>query len=396
MKKENPAAWYSLRRTLPPWRFGETLADLLELAPRFGIDEVIVKIDTEEFSHGHPDLDWAERYREKLFEVKARLAELGISYSLNPWITAGHADRGRNDLERLPGLECVVGHDGSVAKHCACFLSPVWREHIRALWRIYSETRPQVMWVEDDIRTFNHEPVEFGCFCPRHLRLFGERIGRPVEREELVRAILAPGRAHPWRREYLEMQRDIMEETAAFLAKTVHEVSPETSMGLMSSGPRLHCLEGRDWTRLAEALADGRPLYSRPPMANYYEDSLRGFYYSQDSVKLTRAVLPAGTVELTECENVPFTRFSKSVKFTFLELAISFAYGSEGVTLNLFDHAGTPMRAEEHYGGREAKPWPRQKSESGTTKRSSPRSRSMTGRGICSICRPTGWFPNGM
>ena len=63
MKKENPAAWYSLRRTLPPWRFGETLADLLELAPRFGIDEVIVKIDTEEFSLGHPDWDWAERYR---------------------------------------------------------------------------------------------------------------------------------------------------------------------------------------------------------------------------------------------------------------------------------------------------------------------------------------------
>ncbi|NMD87640.1 hypothetical protein HF882_13705 [Victivallis vadensis] len=140
----------------------------------------------------------------------------------------------------------MVGHDGSVAKHCACFLSPVWREHIRALWRIYSETRPQVMWVEDDIRTFNHEPVEFGCFCPRHLRLFGERIGRPVEREELVRAILAPGRAHPWRREYLEMQRDIIVENAAFLAKTVHEVSPENSMGLMSSGPRLHCLEGRD------------------------------------------------------------------------------------------------------------------------------------------------------
>lgn len=36
MKKENPAAWYSLRRTLPPWRFGETLADLLELAPASG------------------------------------------------------------------------------------------------------------------------------------------------------------------------------------------------------------------------------------------------------------------------------------------------------------------------------------------------------------------------
>ena len=36
MKKENSAAWYSLRRTLPPWRVGETLADLLELAPASG------------------------------------------------------------------------------------------------------------------------------------------------------------------------------------------------------------------------------------------------------------------------------------------------------------------------------------------------------------------------
>ncbi len=350
MNKNHPNAWYSLRRTLPPWKFRETLADLLELAPRFQIDEVIVKIDTEEFSHGHPSLEWAKQYQTMLFEVKERLAELGIVYSLNPWITAGHADRGRNDLERLPGLECMVGHDGSETKHCACFLSPVWRKHIKALWEIYAETRPHIMWVEDDIRTFNHEPVAFGCFCPRHLRMFGERIGRPVERGELVRAMLSPGDAHPWRREYLEMQREIMVETASFLAKTVHAVSPETCLGLMSSGPRLHCLEGRDWTRLAEALADGTALYSRPPMANYAEDSMRGLYYSQDSIKLTRSVLPDGTIEQTECENVPFTRFSKSVKFTFLEIAVSFAYGSDGVTLNLFDHMGTPMRTEEHFG----------------------------------------------
>ena len=236
MNKNHPNAWYSLRRTLPPWKFRETLADLLELAPRFQIDEVIVKIDTEEFSHGHPSLEWAKQYQAMLFEVKERLAELGIVYSLNPWITAGHADRGRNDLERLPGLECMVGHDGSETKHCACFLSPVWRKHIKALWEIYAETRPHIMWVEDDIRTFNHEPVAFGCFCPRHLRMFGERIGRPVERGELVRAMLAPGDAHPWRREYLEMQREIMVETASVLAKTGHAVSPETCLGLMSSG----------------------------------------------------------------------------------------------------------------------------------------------------------------
>lgn len=342
--------WYSLRRTLPPWNFQQMLDELCRLAPRFRIDEVIVKIDTEEFSHGHPTLEWARAYQPKLFLVKKELERLGIVYSLNPWITVGHADRGRDDRKRLPGLECAVGHDGVEARHCACFLSPVWREHIRKLWTIYAETHPHIMWVEDDIRTFNHEPVEFGCFCPRHMKRFSERVGREVSREELVRAILQPGKPHPWRREYLLMQREIMIETVAFLAKVTHETSPETCMGLMSSGPRLHCVEGRAWKRLGEALADGRPLYSRPPMGNYCEDSLRGFYYSQDSIKLTRHVLPQGTIEQTECENVPFTRYSKSVVFTFLELAVSVAYGSPGITLNLFDHAGRPMEDEAHFG----------------------------------------------
>ncbi|MDR0932173.1 MAG: hypothetical protein LBM70_04030 [Victivallales bacterium] len=349
MNKDS-GAWYALRRTLPPWKFEETLSDLIRLAPEFKIDEVIVKIDTEEFSHGHPTLEWAKRYQGNLFQVKEALQKLNIVYSLNPWITVGHCDRGRNDLNHIKGLETAVGHDGSVAKHCACFISPAWREHFVELWTIYAETAPHIMWVEDDIRTFNHEPVSFGCFCDRHMARFSERIGQKVSREQLVKAILQPGKPHPWRAEYLLMQREIMVETAGFIAKTVHKISPESCLGLMSSGPRQHCLEGRDWTKLAEALADGKQLYSRPPMCNYNEDSLRGFYYSQDSIKLTRAVLPTNTIEQSECENVPFTRFSKSTVFTFLEIAITFAYGSQGVTLNLFDHVGTPMKNEEHYG----------------------------------------------
>ncbi len=118
----------------------------------------------------------------------------------------------------------------------------------------------------------------------------------------------------------------------------------------MSSGPRLHCLEGRDWRRFGEALADGGPLYSRPTMGNYFEDSLRGFYDSYDSILLTRRVLPPGAVEQTEVENVPYTRFSKSVAATFVETALSFAFGSHGVTLNLFDHLGTPLREEMEFG----------------------------------------------
>jgi len=279
------------------------------------------------------------------------MEDLGVVYSVNPWITVGHCDRGRDARQQLPGLQTVVGHDGTRCQCCACPLSEVWRDNVDKVWTLYAQTHPHIIWVEDDIRTFNHSPARYGCFCSEHLRRFSERVGQPVTREQLVAAILKPGRPSRWRREYLDMQAETMVETVGFLAQVVHRTSPDTCLGLMSSGPRNHCLEGRRWEQLAEAMADGQPLYSRPPMGNYNEASLRGFYYSHDSIKITRHCMPAATIEQTEVENVPFTRYSKSAAFTFVEMAISFAYGSHGVTMNLYDHAGTPMEAEPAFGG---------------------------------------------
>lgn len=341
---EKTRAWYALRRTLPPWSFAENLRELVRCLPRYGVDEIIVKVDTEEFTHGQPQLKWIRNYQKNLFRIKDEMERLGIVYSLNPWITVGHNDRGRDARKDLPGLRTIVEHDGTECTCCACPLSEVWRENTDRVWSLYAETRPHVIWVEDDIKAHG------GCFCPEHMQRFSVRAGKKVRREELIKALLKPGKPHPWRKEYLDIQSGIMIDTVAFLAKTVHKISPETNIGLMSSGPRFHCIEGRRWPEFARALADGRTLYSRPPMGNYWEESLRGFYYSHDSIKLTRYCLPEGAIEQTEVENWPFTRYSKSITFTFIEMAISFAYGSHGVMLNLFDHCGTPMERESAFG----------------------------------------------
>jgi len=357
--RKQPHAWYALRRTLPTWSFDENLKELITVLPEYGVDELIIKVDTEEFTHGQPPLKWVKRYQKNLFRIKEAMDRLGILYSLNPWITVGHCDRGRDARKDLPGLITMVGHDGTICTCCACPLSTAWRKHTARVWRLYAQTKPHVMWIEDDIRTFNHLPVRYGCFCREHMRRFSKRVGRKVTREELVAAMLKPGKPHRWRREYLDMQAEVMNDTVAFLAGVVHNVSPQTRLGLMSSGPNSHCLDGRQWDAFATALADGKPLYSRPPMGNYSEESLRGFYYSHDSIKITRHALPDGVVEQTEVENVPFTRYSKSTAFTFIETAISFAYGSHGVTLNLFDHCGTPMESEPVFGAmlRDRKPF---------------------------------------
>jgi len=343
------SAWYALRRPMPGWRFDELLAEMVEWLPRYHVDEVIVMVDVEEFFHNHPTPEVAREWAKNLVRTRDTLAAKGIAYSLNPWITRGHEDRGRHAQAALPGIQTVVHADGTQASCVACNLSPVWRENLRQVWRIYAGTNPRVLWMDDDIRDFGaHE-----CFCPLHLERFSRRIRRKVTREELVAAILKPGKPQRWRREWLALRAEASVEVMQLIAGAARSISPQTALGLMSSGPRNHCREGRDWAAAAAALGPTRrkPMFSRPTLGNYWEwGPPRGLYFSQDSIKLTRHCLPAGTIDHTELESVPFSRYSKSVAFTFAQLALSFAYGARGATLDIFDFIGTPMQAEPQYG----------------------------------------------
>ena len=349
--KTNQKAWYALRRTLPLNKLDELLEELIEFLPGYKVDELIVKIDTEEFWHGQPTVKMAEEYLPGLLKIKQAMKKLNIVYSLNPWITVGHGDYGRNDTTNFPDMQMMVGHDGVRSKSCACPLCDIWRHNVAEVWSIYASTKPKVMWLEDDLRTFNHKPVRLSCFCEKHMRLLSERTGSEIKRSELVNKIFAPGKAHPWRIAYFELQRDVMNSTVEFLRQIVHEVSPETHIGIMSSGPENHCAEGREWKSFKQALSNGKTIYSRTPLGSYQENNLRGIYYSAKSIKLTRHCFGRkNIVEQTEVENVPFSLYSKSSTFTFLQLAISFAYACDGVTMNLFNHLGAPMQLTPSYG----------------------------------------------
>ncbi|HYD83425.1 MAG TPA: hypothetical protein VEA63_05220, partial [Opitutus sp.] len=122
----NSSFWYALRRTMPPWSFEDNLRELVGVLPRYRVDEVIVKVDTEEFSHGHVPLEWLQRYQPRLHQARDALAEIGVTYSLNPWMTLGHIDRGRDGRKTIPDLQPIVGHDGAVCACCACPISDAW------------------------------------------------------------------------------------------------------------------------------------------------------------------------------------------------------------------------------------------------------------------------------
>jgi hypothetical protein len=271
-------------------------------------------------------------------------------YSLNPWVTLVHCDRGRHTKETYPDIDLMVGHDGAQCTACACPLSEGWKRATTELWHRYASTEPDVLWVEDDIRLHNHQPAKFACFCPLHMKEFSKKVGKEVSREELVAALLAPGEPHPYRKAWLDLNRDIMTDTVAFIEKCVHEVSPEIKLGLMSSLPTSHAIEGRDWDAFTSALAGDKKLVVRPCLGNYIETSPRGLYYSDAFMKVILHCLKPDMIIQTEVENWPFTGFSKSAKFTFLQCALSFLLGADGVTMNLYDHMGNPMSIDPEMG----------------------------------------------
>jgi hypothetical protein len=336
------AGWFAMRRTLAPHAFRQNLDELVAAAKPVGIDEVIVIVDPEELNHGHTPVDWIDRQLPLLHELRDELHAVGIAYSVNPWTTLSHGDRGRPPL---PGIRTMVGHNGSRSIQSPCPLDEPWRAYMREAWTRFASTRPRVLWVEDDIRFSNHHPVHFGCFCEEHLRRFSEAIGQPVSRKELVGALLQPGEPHPWRALWLGMQRDIGTELAGVLGTLVRDVSPDTLLGLMSSGARTHAADNRDWKSVAEALGSGRPIVSRPTMGCYDEAwaKPRDLIFSKDSILLTRHVLPPGIPDLTEVEGVHFSPYAQSRRMLGLKIGISFACGARGATLNSFDHLGNPM-----------------------------------------------------
>lgn len=158
----------------------------------------------------------------------------------------------------------MVDVEGNEAALCVCPLCEKWQRHIAGLYARYAQLEPSILWVEDDFRLHNHAPLVWGgCFCEEHMRIYSERAGKALTREEFLRGVLRPGPPHPYRKIWLDVSRETMLSAARAIGQAVRQASATTKVGLMSSVPHVHAAEGRDWHALLRALG-GRPAARGP------------------------------------------------------------------------------------------------------------------------------------
>ena len=239
----------------PGFREEEELESLSQFVQCAQIDDVAVFANVEELNTGHMTFEEQDRYLALMRRVQQRLSPFNVTMSVNQWHSVMHADLGKRFREE-DGFRPMVDIDGRESDLCVCPLSEAWQAYIGELYARYAALSPFLLWVEDDFRLHNHAPLHWGgCFCEEHMRLYSERAGKTLSREEFVRGILAPGEVHPYRKIWLDVSFETMRKAAEAIERAVHRENPTARIGLMSSDPHIHAAEGRRWGGLLKALA---------------------------------------------------------------------------------------------------------------------------------------------
>ena len=324
------------------------------------IDDVAVFANVQELNTGHMTREEQDVYLRLMERVRDLLSGMGVTFSVNHWHSVMHADLGKR-MDPALDFRPMVDVEGNEAALCVCPLCEKWQRHIAGLYARYAQLEPSILWVEDDFRLHNHAPLVWGgCFCEEHMRLYSERAGKALTREEFLRGVLRPGPPHPYRKIWLDVSRETMLSAARAIGQAVRQASATARVGLMSSVPHVHAAEGRDWHALLRALAAGLPPVDRIHLPGYQEQAPGAYLAGLNRVALlNRAFLPRETEVYPELENFPYSLFSKSRRFTRFQLLSALVLNLAGITIDLYDLNGNGIVWEDGYQDmlREVKPF---------------------------------------
>lgn len=330
---------YSLRFALDPETdIKQRIAALCEFCKGAKIDDVMFFICAEELNTGHVTPEQAKPYLRAILEAGKELEKIHVSVSLNPWATLSHGDRGRT-LQKGQDFDVMTDCNGKKAAHVVCPLSKNWREYFVNLLRLYADSvHPETLWLEDDFRVNNHEPLaDGGCFCDAHMRLYCNALGKEVTRKEFVKGIVEnlPG----YRAAYLKVNHDVMTETLAYIVAGLQGAQDE--FGLMTSSAAVYMAEGRDQKEMFRILSERAPSLNRLSLGCYRQASTLSYaWYVNAGFMLERFMMEDSQRIVGEIENFPMTLYSKSARFTAFQTEMSLPLCMEGQTLDIFEFNG--------------------------------------------------------
>jgi len=271
-------------------------------------------------------------------ELAAQLRTRNIIVSLQLTSCIGHFAAPRFDHGfAWTDEDLMVDAGGVTVSGICCPSSPAftaWTGDVLALYCV--AIRPEVVYIDDDLRFNNHAAIRTGCFCARCLEGFSAFTGQHWTREKLA-AVLSRPDPQPLRRQWIAFHAQELAEFSGTVARCVHASAPDTRLGLQTSNANVFY---NGWNFLpayrAMAAATGKPARVRigggawndfDPRLLFRKPFLSGC--DADDAR------HSGSVDLITCEleNYPCSAMSKSAYATVLEGALHLAHGCTSISV---------------------------------------------------------------
>lgn len=331
---------------------GERIDLAVEHCVKYGFDNIALMINAEEFNLGHITLKEADGWISALEKAKAKFIAAGVSVSVNNWIEIGHVGRGRK-LKEGQNFTLMTDANGVSGDFVVCPLDEEWRKYyVEYVAELVSRLKPDTFWVEDDFRLHNHPPLKgVGCFCDKHIALFNKKLGTSYTREEFVKKAFAKGGLNAERKAWLDGNAETMYDTLKIIVNAVKKANPTTAVGIMSSDPAVHCVEGRDWNKFTEILSCGGAKINRVHLPFYSETSGKDALFAFNRVSMAmRALNPDDTVIMPETEHGASSPYRKSARFLRFTLEAAMPLILSGMTYSLYGFTADGVRENFGYG----------------------------------------------
>ena len=339
--------------------------ELIKFCKDTGVETVMFFVALNPDWYYMPDtVENCRAVREQMLPYIKRIREEGLGYQINfqDWMgqTLGGAD-----FSDVFGWENLVDHTGREALGAGCFFGEKFLKFSAERFKIWAETEPDAIWMDDDFRLHNHgspslaaaegKPryADYYCFCDEHIRRFNEKHGTSYDRDTILREIQKDGEPTEMRVKYLDFQAETIAEAADWVRNAVQSISPKTRLAQMTSYPDVHAAEGRNWgTFLTSLCGEYKPLV-RAHFGDYSEPSSRDFVspykmFSQLDANIRETY--DGEVEYyPEIENTRYTVWTKSRAASVYQMFLSAFMGTPGVTLAIHDLDGGAFYEEPRY-----------------------------------------------